>query len=132
MSNDSQQTLRQPWSVVYSDHSGNSYRFWLAGEAETRRFSYSPVTPEQSSSGTYSGGEPQKGTLSEAEADALIAAVLALEKACDGHTGARRKGTGTFRVVEEGTGERRFIFGGGSRLRQFDLLLKPFRTGRQN
>lgn len=81
-----------PWSVDVADGSGNVFHCEHAvGDAP--RYEYRPVTPEQSSTGTYSGGEPRAGTLDADEVDALWRLVEAAAAATAGHTDARAKGT---------------------------------------
>ncbi|MEM7355704.1 MAG: hypothetical protein AAF657_33120, partial [Acidobacteriota bacterium] len=101
------------WRVVYSDHSGNAYRFWQGDRSGSAQFEYDPVTPEQSSSGTYSGGEPEKGALDPAQVEALWSWLRDLEGATASHTSKRRMGTGSFRILESGSAERRFILRDG-------------------
>ena len=57
------EAVEAPWSVAYRDGSGNGFRFWRESEGEDARFEYAPVTPETSSSGIYSGGEPNEGPI---------------------------------------------------------------------
>lgn len=115
------------WTVTYSDHSGNAYRFWKGGADEDARFSYDPVSPESSSSGWYSGGEPREGTMSPAEVEALFQRIRDLEADIGRHAGSRMKGTGSFRVREGSGAERRFIVRAGSAREAFDALIERFR-----
>ena len=114
------------WAVSYGDGNGNGYHFSKkAGEGA--RYAYDPITPEKSSSGRYSGGEPQSGMLEPARVAALFERVRELEARTDLHARTRMKGTGSFRL-REGEGEvRRFVIPAGRRLRAFDEFLEPFR-----
>ena len=113
--------------MSYSDHSGNRYRFWQAAGDDVARFAYVPVTPERSSSGTYSGGDPREGTLDPAQAEALFAWIRDLEADSESHSTSRAMGTGWFRVREGDCAERRFILRAGERRQAFDAFVEPFR-----
>src|SRR5262245_39969007 len=52
------EAMKAPWKVTYHDGAGNGFQFWQDAEGGEVRFDYSPVRPEQSSTGFYSGGEP--------------------------------------------------------------------------
>lgn len=132
MIHEADDTPNDTWSVGYSDHSGNSYRFWKNDGAQEARFAYDPVTPERSSSGTYSGGDPQRGTLELAQVDALFQRIRDLEADTGNHARSRMMGTGSFRVSEGGGGERRFIIRSGPGRQAFDTFLEPFREGEQD
>lgn len=116
------------WSVSYSDHSGNVYRFWHAAGEELARFAYKPVKPETSSSGAYSGGEACEGTLAPAQIETLFDWVRAFEADTEHHAESRMMRTGLFRVCEKGCEERRFIIRPGHTLKAFDAFLEPLRT----
>ena len=81
-----------PWSVVVGDGSGNGYACEHAGGG-TPRCRYSPVTPEQSSTGRYSGGDPWEVELAPAQVEALWREVDAAAKDVAGHTQDRAKTT---------------------------------------
>lgn len=82
-----------PWAISWSDGSGNSTRIWQAAPGSTISWSYDPVTPLESSSGTYSGGEPAAGELDEGAAVALWARALAMAEHTELHAEARTKGS---------------------------------------
>ncbi len=115
------------WAVNYRDHSGNGYRFWQDGDGEEARFAYDPVTPERSSSGTYSGGLPHRGILDPAQVEALLRWIRELETDTGHHARSRMMGTGSFRVSEGGGAERRFIVRRGRQLKAFDAFVESFR-----
>jgi hypothetical protein len=112
-----------PWSITYHDGSGNRYRFWRDDDA---RFEYEPVTPEMSSSGTYSGGEPRAGELTVEQTRELWRRIKSLRAATALHTETRAMGTGAFVVVTD-DGTDRFLIRGGAELREFDAAVAAFR-----
>ena len=111
------------WSISYSDHSGNVYRFWHAADEERARFTYNPVKPETSSSGTYSGGQAREDTLTPAQIDSLFEWVRYFEADTKHRAKSRMMGTGWFRVSEKGCEERRFVIRPGRTLEAFDAFL---------
>ncbi len=116
-----------PWSVIYHDGSANGFRFWKDSSAESARFEYSPVKPEESSTGRYSGGEERKGKMKDGSALQLWRWIRRLESDTSLHTKARNKGTGAF-VVKESSGDQRdFIIEDGPLLREFNQFLARFR-----
>lgn len=115
-----------PWSIHYSDGSGNGLSFVAAAESPAR-FEFDPVQPQFSSSGTYSGGTPGSGELPPEDATRLWAAVSELEAATELHVTQRMKGTGQLHVVDA-SGERRFIIGRCPQLVAFDEWTRRFRS----
>ncbi|MEM7581969.1 MAG: hypothetical protein AAF560_01195 [Acidobacteriota bacterium] len=118
-------TSTENWTVSYWDSSGNGYRF-TANPDGTARFVYRPVTPEQSSSGTYSGGDPCEATLEPRDVAALFERVNELAASSALHIEKRQMGTGQFRI-HEGDMVRRFILRNGSALRAFNAFVVGFR-----
>lgn len=114
-----------PWSVSYHDGSGNAFQFERAEESAS--YTYSPVTPERSSTGMYSGGNPAAGPLGEEQVAELWKRLLELEAATAAHTEERGKGTGAFRIVTP-VGERSFIVERGDLLKAFDEFLAALKT----
>ena len=114
------------WTLEYADHNGNRYRFWLVPGEKEARFSFDPVSPEQSSSGTYSGGKPKVGTLDAVQVESLFEHVRSLEESVEIHTAKRMKGTGIFWIRERQQETRRFILQNGQSRRDFDRFLEPF------
>lgn len=100
-------TPTPPWTLVYADGSANVFRF--QADRVGVRFTYEPIRPEQSSTGTYSGGAPIEQLL--AGDDPRLAAVweqaLALEADTEHHADERNKGDGAFTLT---TGEQRRRF----------------------
>jgi len=115
-----------PWTVAYADGSANAYRFWQTSADGAAQFEFTPVTPERSSSGTYSGGTPKAGTLDAEAIEALWAQVDALMGNPELHTEARAMGTGSFTVTQGGD-EVRFLVVAGEPLAKFDVLLSRYR-----
>ncbi len=119
--------LDDSWSVQYSDHSGNLYRFWDSPDEASACFVYDPVRPETSSSGIYDGGEPQEGPVVSSQVEALFVWIRDLETGSSLRASSRKMGTGSFRVREGSGNERRFIIRASPHLKMFDNFLKPFR-----
>lgn len=97
-----------PWRVSIADGSGNHTQVWREPAATEIRWSYAPVTPERSSSGTYSGGEPGAGVVTEDQALALWAEVRRLQGDASARSEHREKGTGALTVATV-TGEAKLI-----------------------
>jgi hypothetical protein len=114
-------TPKPPWSVTYHDGSANSYR--IESDAGGASFEYIPITPAQSSTGLYSGGDPRSGRLDPARVEALWQRIHELESEVSLHTPDRGKGTGRF-IVSDATGTRTFIVQFGKQLlRAFDAFV---------
>jgi hypothetical protein len=111
-----------PWTLVYTDGSNNSTRLWMEGEAIA--WSFNPVQPKESSSGTYSGGEPGEGQATVNAATAVWTKLRHLE-ATEGATpdGTRRMGTGWFTVTTP-SGKRRFVAERSDALTEFEAALR--------
>lgn len=108
------------WSIAYADGAANTYHF--RPDEDGALFAYDPVTPERSSTGMYSGGDPRSGHLDPAELAELWQHVRALEANRALHGEDRNKGTGSFRVVE-GSATRSFIINRGPELAAFDSFV---------
>jgi len=110
-----------PWTLVYTDGSNNSTRLWMEGE--TIAWSYNPVQPKESSSGTYSGGEPGKGQATADVATTVWTKLRHLETT-EGTApdGTRRMGTGWF-VITTPAGERAFVVEHSDGLDEFETTL---------
>jgi hypothetical protein len=113
-----------PWSLRYADGSGNSTRVWSDGEL--LQWSYDPVRPEQSSSGTYSGGEPAQGKGEPQDANLVWTLLRSLEADGSLHTDARAMGTGMV-TISTPSGERSFLLQGGEHLVAFEAALDTLR-----
>jgi hypothetical protein len=108
-------------SITYSDGSANGYVFTAVGDSA--RFEYTPVRPEHSSTGMYSGGEPREGMLDGPQTTVLHGHVSALEANTALHVTDRGKGTGRFQVRDE-RGDRSFIIARGPELLAFDAFVR--------
>jgi hypothetical protein len=97
-----------PWSLVYADGSANVYTF--EASADGVDVVYEPVTPERSSTGTYSGGEPFHARLDgdDPRLQSLWRLVVGLEADPSRHAAERCKGDGAF-TITDGGGTRRFL-----------------------
>lgn len=115
-----------PWSVTYHDGSNNGFRFWQESEDEATRFEYAPMTPEASSSGIYSGGEPKQGPLNNEHVDELWRWVERLESDTSLHAASRMMRTGAF-TVTTASGTRRFIVKHSPLLDAFNAFLAQLR-----
>jgi hypothetical protein len=115
-----------PWSLTYHDGSGNGFRFWQEAEPDAVQFTYTPVTPAMSSSGIYSGGSTQKGTMNDKQVANLWQSVRHLEADSSLHADSRMMGTGTFRL-ETAAGVQNFMVKRGEALQRFDEIVSPFR-----
>ncbi|MGC6419115.1 MAG: hypothetical protein ACON3Z_18455 [Bradymonadia bacterium] len=87
----------ETWAIAYVDGVGNQYEFTRADGRV--HFRYTPVTPEMSSSGTYSGGSPKRGVLTPDQAKALVAQATKWHEATGEHVKRRSKGVSSFRVA---------------------------------
>jgi hypothetical protein len=97
-----------PWTVVYADGSANVYRFAATGR--TVHFTYEPVTPAMSSTGTYSGGDPVDAELpaDDPRLTKLWQLLGELEADRANHMAERNKGDGAVTVTTS-VGTRRFL-----------------------
>jgi hypothetical protein len=119
---------KAPWTVTYDDGSANRYTFSQRSAEGGVEFEYVPVRPEESSTGTYSGGEPASARLAAADptVDELWRRIEALAADPELRAEDRAKGTGSFLVITP-AGERRFIIEAGAALTDFDAFVRTFR-----
>lgn len=112
-----------PWSLAYADGAANEYRFEASGDEV--RFVYAPMTPEGSSTGYYSGGEPREERIPHGDPRLrrLWEHVSALEKDREHHAEHRAKGDGAFTMTVEGE-SRRFLVRRPA-LTAFEAWLQP-------
>lgn len=111
-----------PWSTIgIADGSANFHRFSRGADGRVR-YAYVPVTPEQSSTGFYSGGPPREEDLvaSDARLIELWDLLKKLEADQTKQVADRAKGTGAI-SWEGAAGKREFIIQRGAEL---DGLLK--------
>ena len=81
--------------IRYSDGVGNTHAVWINDDDKVE-YVYDPITPMESSSGTYSGGEPvhHVGVVTRGQYDKLVAALQAAILNTGDHAKSRMKGTG--------------------------------------
>lgn len=114
-------------SVSYHDGSGNHFQFWLDVPSGLELFSFSPVLPASSSSGTYSGGKPNSGVLAQAIVAELLRQLKLLEEtAADFQPSGRLMGSGTFSCLRDGEIVR-YSVPRGEYLRKFDTFVLQFK-----
>lgn len=80
-------------SYEYVDGNGNVYAI------SNTSIVYDPVTPEESSTGTYSGGEPYVAPLEEKQFDQLEAVLKKVITQTSDQTTTRSMGTGTLIIM---------------------------------
>jgi len=107
---------------TYVDGSGNKYKL------QNSKLTYIPLTPENSSSGTYSGGDP---FVLELEKIDLIRLVDVFERALwseSDHSNKRRMGSGTlFKTVGEDW-KRIYLSYGSTSINEIDAILKSIKS----
>jgi hypothetical protein len=116
-----------PWTLVYADGAGNLHRWSQADGMSSVTFVYDPVTPEQSSTGMYSGGPPREERLvsGDPRVRALWAGARALQADTARHWPSRDKGTGAFTLITS-AGTAEFIVEQGDALAAWADLAAPF------
>lgn len=118
-----------PWTLLtVADGAANLYRFTRAADGGVA-FDYVPVTPEQSSSGTYSGGPPRSEQLAgdDPRLVELWAVVQKLEADEARHVPDRAMGTGAI-GWQGALGAHDFILPMGAELNRLLALLARFGT----
>ncbi|MEZ4462833.1 MAG: hypothetical protein R3E66_24520 [bacterium] len=114
-----------PWNISFGDGSGNQFRFWQMKADEPPQFEYTPVTAEESSSGTYSGGSAKFGELSAADVKQIWSKIEAMSADEALHADTRMMGTGQF-VVTAGQKSTTFIVKSGAELNEFRSFINQF------
>ena len=115
-----------PWSIIFADPSGNSFHFLQPSADAKAEFEYTPVTPERSSSGTYSGGMAARGELTPTQVQQIWTKIRELRADTALHVENRMMGTGSFRVSEVGQ-QYDFIVQSGPSVSAFTELVAPLR-----
>ena len=115
-----------PWSVSYHDGSNNGFACQQRTASGAVTAEYRPMTPERSSSGTYSGGAPWHGTVSTDHVKALWRMLRGLQAAKDQHVINRVMGSGSFKLETPG-GETLFTIRHGGELARLDNFLEQLR-----
>ncbi len=80
-------------SYEYVDGNGNLYAI------SSTTIVYDPITPEESSTGTYSGGEPYTITIEQKNFDQIVSVFKKVIAEKKGQTQTRSMGTGTLIVL---------------------------------
>lgn len=101
----------------YADGNGNLYVI------TKRNLNYIPVKPEESSTGTYSGGEPKTVTLT-AEQFESIREALEIGIKSDNHIQDRVKMSGVISVVREKDKTEYILTPGSPEIKTIETLLK--------
>ena len=114
------------FTLDYADGSANQYRV-VCGGADAE-ITYTPVTPLQSSSGSYSGGAPWRARLAAGDGRlvALLGQVTALQRDVALHAAARSKGSGAC-TLTTAAGTQSFLVAPGAALRALDAALAALR-----
>lgn len=117
-----------PWTITYSDGAANQYTFTQAAPGGEVAFEYVPVTPENSSTGSYSGGEPHKAQLrsDDPRIAELWQRIERAENDTASHAESRNKGTGAFTITTP-TARRNFIVEMGPALDELHGFVAQFR-----
>jgi hypothetical protein len=110
----------------FSDGSGNHYSFDSEGADSVGHLVYKPVTPEQSSSGVYSGGEPADVALSVEQNAELWKRLATLHANEAIHAQSRAMGTGAF-DTNGPEGAVRFVIRMGPELSEFVAFVEQLR-----
>ena len=113
-----------PWTVDFSDGSGNAHRIAAEGSSSgpVASWTFDPVRPEESSSGIYSGGEPARGAASLLDAACMWLVLLSVIESGDMHAEQRNMGTGLLRITTS-AGERKLIIRQSAGMRLFQKVL---------
>lgn len=101
-----------PWTVRINDGSNNTYVLTYKGccdDTTPATITVTPIQPEHSSSGTYSGGTPYEGTLTVGQREAFWAHIQPLSEREDADpSDARLKGTSVVHITLP-AGQRQFF-----------------------
>jgi hypothetical protein len=84
----------KPLIHLYVDGNNNTYRI-----TPEKKLIYEPVTPEMSSSGVYSGGNPKEVMLNKEDYKKLTGLINSTFKNKKVHTEARNMGTGMVKLI---------------------------------
>jgi hypothetical protein len=93
-----------PWTITIADGSGNVTTFDASATGSVT-WSYDPVTPAESSSGTYSGGTPASGELTTAQVQTL----WSLARSAKGQPPERGRAKGTLLLEVESSTDKRTL-----------------------
>lgn len=116
-------TVAPPWTLQFYDGNGNGYTFSQPDKAQPGSFNFDPLTPEQSSSGHYSGGTPASGPLSPERVQSLWEWVHLFQNDKSLQCEQRPKGTGCF-VINKNEAKSEFYVDRGQKLDDFMSFLR--------
>ncbi len=112
------------YDMVYTYSDGNANKFIVSSAS----FEYIPVTPAESSSGTYSGGTPvinkPNTALFQKAADMMQAAQLATSD----HADQRQKGTGQVEIRDGDKISTFYLKMGSASQQQIEAALAELKT----
>src|SRR5688572_19356768 len=112
------------YNMVYTYSDGNANKYVISSTS----FEYIPVTPAESSSGTYSGGSPVKNKpktdLFQKAADMIQAAQMATAD----HADQRQKGTGQVEIRDGDKTSTFYLKMGSSSQQQIEAALAELKS----
>ena len=115
------------WILNFADGSGNQYTITSDAADANAHLVYKPMTPEESSSGEYSGGSPADIQISAENTSELWRRVGALQNDPSLHSESRSMGTGTFRI-KSAEGDAQFLIRMGGQLSDFTSFMSSLRS----
>lgn len=107
---------------TYADGSSNKYKLL------NNRLEYDPMTPELSSSGTYSGGDPFEIELKKIDVIKLIDVLERAIWSVNDHSERRTKGCGTIIKNLKDENERFYLRYNSNSLNEINNYLKRIQT----
>ena len=119
-------TPHAPWTVVFADGSGNSTTVERDAADGPVTLRYRPVTPAESSSGVYSGGQPRSKPMEARRAAELWRAVRGAEQAKGQHTATRTMGSARVILTVDGK-NRSFGLAPGEAMRRLQEVVDRMR-----
>ncbi len=105
-------------TLEYSDGNGNHYKI------TPTRIVYTPITPEMSSSGTYSGGEPADKTISKSDFEKVYNEFELIFKEKTLHIEYRIKTSGRLVINKGQADEKKVIIKSSKEQEELEILLK--------
>lgn len=106
-------SLMQLLAESYQYFDGNANQYLLTNKDSKINLNYIPITKEMSSSGFYSGGDPQSVNLSKTQFTELTGFLIQMSKQGKplpkGKSNARRKGTGLL-IHQKGKSSKKWEF----------------------
>jgi hypothetical protein len=109
-------------NYTYADGSGNKYKL------QKFKLSYFPITPDMSSSGTYSGGEPFKIDLERLDLIKLIDVFERALWANKDHTEKRTMGSGIIIKELEGDSQRFYLKYNSDSMTEIDKRFREIKS----